>query len=111
MQHCDNFMKPVFGTMLKMNITAQLPDSLHLSDVNFAAFFFCRGMPAGGQNVTKGDMSRVDDDNYLAVVNTRCVGSGEYWCRLTVYIPDTDCPEGVRPEIVVFPCGVAVVKP
>ena len=102
----DNILPPSVGTELKLNVTAELGNDLHLSDVDF----FARFSNQYGKSVTieKKDMKKYDDDNYVAVVDTKIVGAGEYWMKLTVKLPDADCEDGFRTEVVTVPTGVKV---
>lgn len=102
----DNILPPSVGTELKLNITADLGNDLHLSDVDF----FARFSNPFGKSVTidKKDMKKYDDDNYVAVVDTKIVGTGEYWMKLSVQLPDADCEDGFRKEVVTVPTGIKV---
>lgn len=96
------------GTELKLNITANLGEHLHLCDVNFTTVFYSK--PETGRQVVinKDELVEIDDDNYVAIVDTDKIGTGEYWMKLFVYIPDEDCPDGYRTEVVNVPTGVKV---
>lgn len=100
----NNVLPPSLGTELKLNVNADLGNGLHLSDVDFTARFYS----SFGKSITidKKDMKKQDDDNYIAVVDTKKVGTGEYWMKLTVQIPDEDCEDGFRTEVVTVPTGV-----
>ncbi len=102
----NNTLPPSVGTDLKLNVTAELGNDLHLSDVDF----FARFGNLYGKSVTieKKDMEKYDDDNYVAVVDTKIIGAGEYWMKLTVKIPDADCKDGFRMEVVTVPTGEKV---
>lgn len=99
----NNVLPPSLGTELKLNVNADLGNGLHLSDVDFTARFYS----SFGKSITidKKDMKKLDDDNYIAVVDTKKVGTGEYWMKLTVQIPDEDCEDGFRTEVVTIPTG------
>lgn len=102
----DNILPPSVGTELKLNVTADLGNDLHLSDVDFIARFSNGfGNPV---TIEKKDMKKYDDDNYIAVVDTNIAGAGEYWMKLTVELPDNDCEDGFRTEVVTVPTGIIV---
>lgn len=109
MKTTNNFLPPCVGTKLKLSVTAQLPGNLHLSDVEFYCNFYVTGATAKRQKFEKTQMREEDNDTWSAVVDTEVIGSGEYWCQLTVLLPDQDCANGERPEIVRFPCKVKVL--
>lgn len=100
-------LPPSLGTELKLNVNADLGNGLHLSDVDFTARFYS----SLGKSVTidKKDMKKLDDDNYIAVVDSKKVGTGEYWMKLTVQLPDMDCEDGYRSEVVTIPTGVKLI--
>lgn len=101
-------MAPVLGTVLKINVTAVLSGGLHLEDVDFECDFYSSNVGTKTLNVKKSDMSRVDADNYLAIVDTKEIGTGWYWCLLTVMIPDNDTEEGFRQETIRIPTNIPV---
>lgn len=102
-----NALPPSLGTELKLNVNAELGNNLHLADVDFFAVFYVIGQERT-LKVKKKNMVRVDDDNYIAVVDSSKIGTGEYWMQLTVYLSDADCIDGERTEVVDVPTGVKV---
>lgn len=100
-------LPPSLGTELKLVVCAELGNGLHLSDVDFTARFYS----SFGKSITidKKDMKKLDDDNYIAVVDSKKVGTGEYWMKLTAQIPDMDCEDGYRTEVVTVPTGVKLI--
>lgn len=44
-------------------------------------------------------MIRVDENNYIAVIDSNKIGRGSIKMRITVNIPDADIPDGIRTEI------------
>lgn len=104
-------LQPSVGTILKIGVTADIGNELHLSDVDFVCTFYSDMAIRKSVVVAKEDMVKVDDDNYFAIVNTEIVGVGNYYCRLEVDIPDSDIESGIRKEVVCFPVeGCKVVK-
>ncbi len=100
-------LPPSVGTDLKLAVTATLGQDVHLSGVDFSCAFFRRG---GTERLllTKQQMTYVDDDTYMAVVDTTAVGPGDYLMRLTALIPDPDCPDAIRREVVTVDTGIHV---
>lgn len=102
--HCDT-LPPRVGSKIKINVWAGLEGGLHLKDVNFRVCIF---------NIRnrvwfdKSELIEVDEDNYIARVDTKEIGSGTYMCRLEVDTPDADFEDGVRPEHIEFPTGIIV---
>lgn len=112
MRKCDDFMPPRVGSKEKINIYANIGSGLHLSDVDFKVSLFTKSNFAKSNNIdyNKEDLIKVDDDNYLAPLDTEILGPGEYMVRLHVYVPDADFENGIRDEIVVFPTGLVVTR-
>lgn len=97
-------LPPVKGTVLKVNVTAELGNNLHLSDVDFEVKMYANK----SVDFKKSDLIKVDKDNYIVVVNSNDIGTGEYFVKLTVYIPDADVSNGIRTEVVKIPTGIRI---
>ena len=93
-------LPPSFGTTLKIVVSGNL-GQYHLSDVDFSCCFFA-DCQRSHLVIKKGDakMLYMDDDHYLAVVDTRKVGVGQYHMKVTAMIPDPDIEGGFREEVV-----------
>lgn len=101
-------LPPSNGTTLKFSVTADLGKDIHMSDVSFK----CEFLNKYGKKmlVEKANMVYVSDDEYIAVVDTRLIGTGEYWMRFTAEIPDTDVDGGLRTEVVTVPTGINITQ-
>lgn len=110
--NCDNkTMPPSLGTVLKLAVTAELGNDMHLKDVDFRCTFYSTGITSRRLKVAKEEMLEIDDDTYLAVVDTAQVGTGQYWVRLEADVPDSDVPgTGLRTEVVTFPTYINVIR-
>ena len=53
-------------------------------------------------------MIRIDEDNYVAVIDSSLIGRGEIRVQTTVLIPDTDCDGGIRTEIYTEQTGIKI---
>lgn len=102
-------LPPSVGTTLKLLITADLGDNIHLEDVDFTCVFFREGL-RNGQTIEKQEMTRIDKDEYIAVVDTKIIGTGEYYMKLSVRIPDNDVEGSLRDEVVVVPTNIRVTN-
>lgn len=102
----SDFSQPCKGSKVKVAVWAGLPSDLHLSGVDF----FCEFIASmGKQKVTKDDMVMIDDDNYIAVVDTAKTGSGELYVKIHVKLPDADVPgTGIREEVAITPTGIRI---
>lgn len=103
-----NNQPPSVGTILKMAVTADL-GGVHMSEVDFECYFHKNGCQGRGVLVPKSAMTYVGQDEYLALVDTKVIGAGEYMMRFTAWIPDEDVDGGLRQETVCVPTGVKVM--
>jgi len=103
-------LPPSVGTELKICVTADIGEFLHLDDVDFTVTVYNDGNYPKELVFEKSELVAVDKDNYIAVVNTELIGIGNYWCKLECKLPDADCPDGYRDEIVRFPTYIKVVR-
>jgi hypothetical protein len=112
MEEDKNYLPPSVGTTLKIAVTADIGNDKHLADgdINFECMFHVDGMSSKKQTCTKEEMIYLDDDTYMAVVDSANIGVGKYYCLLTVWIPDEDAPDNIRVEKVRFPTNINVVK-
>lgn len=103
----SDFSQPCKGSKVKVAVWAGLPSDLHLSGVDF----FCEFIASiGRQTITKDEMVMIDDDNYIAVVDTAKTGTGELYLKLHAELPDSDVLDtGIRQESAVTPTGIRVV--
>lgn len=51
-------------------------------------------------------MVRVDENNYIAIIDTSLLGKGEIKSVLTAYVPDSDMPDGKRTEVISQQTGI-----
>jgi hypothetical protein len=60
----------------------------------------------------KSNMKKVDDDNYLAIIETEDalkIGRGKINAEITAYIPDNDFSDGLRTEKLVLCTDVTAI--
>lgn len=93
----ENRSKAIIGTGLKVSIKVDPIGQYHLSDMDFSARFYVGN--TAGKTLAKSGHVKVDDDTYIAPVDTNGMRSGTLRCRLTVVVPDGDFPDGKRIEI------------
>lgn len=93
----------VLGTEFKINIHLDPIDECHMSGYDFeCAFYVYTNMRVV---IPKSQMKKVDDDNYIAVINSvdaMKIGRGRIHVEVTAYIPDGDFADGLRTEKVVL---------
>lgn len=83
-----------FGTQFVINVNMTPMDGVHMADVEFKAkFYVCKNKVL---ELDKADMVKVDEDNYLAFVDSAKVGKGQIMYRLFVTVPDENWEGGYR---------------
>ena len=100
------------GTELKINVTAEPMGDVHLADCDFECLFYVKSsLPISGAVirsacnscrpvvVRKDEMIKVNDDNFIARVDSADVGIGKLMMKITAHVPDPDFDDGLRTEI------------
>lgn len=89
------------GSDAKVEFTADLPDELKLSDVDFGLKVINVSEKDVSEDYTKADcIMKNDGESYVALIDTEQLGVGRVMLQLTVHIPDTDYPTGTRKEVI-----------
>lgn len=100
----------VLGTEYKINIHVEPIDGYHMSDYDFEAQLYVYS--SRSVTIRKEEMKKVDDDNYIVVVDSvkaLKIGKGTVKLKLIAHISDGDFPDGYRTEIAEVCTGVTVV--
>ena len=100
--------KPFIGTELKLNIHIEPMDSLTMDDYDFEVEVYCS--PKKTIVVKKESTIRIDENNYVVLVDTNIVGAGDLKCKFTAWIPDGDFPDSLRTEVVSVDTGINIIK-
>lgn len=97
-----------FGSEIKLNVGIDAIDQIHMKDYDFECEFYCF---SNKKIVLKKEaMIMQDDDNYLAVLDSKILGKGMLKCKITAYIPDADCADGMRTEVLVMDTGIIITR-
>ena len=96
------------GTELKINVHLDRLDGYRMSDIDFSCDFFV--YTNRKVTVNKEAMVKVDDDNYVACVDSTKLGVGKIMCRVTASIPDADFEDGLRTEIETVDTNVTITR-
>lgn len=88
----------IIGTELKLNVSVEPMNGIHLAQCDFECEFFRRGNKSNGVIVAKDAMIKIDDDNYIARINSQDIGVGPVMMTITVHVPDPDFDDGYRTE-------------
>ena len=95
------------GTELKMNISIDEIAGYTMDSYDFIVEFYC--MPNRKLRLEKSALVRTDANNYTAVVDTKAVGIGALKCKVTAYIPDADCEDGFRTEVLLMDTELQII--
>ena len=90
----------IFGSDVKILVTAELPNELTLKDVDFTVMVYNASDVDKKKTYQKSECMETEHGNYVLMVDSTELGVGTYRCKLTVQIPDTDYQSGYRKEIV-----------
>lgn len=96
------------GSELKLNMYIEPINGRTMDQYNFECEFYCH--PNKRVKKVKEQMQKVDSNNYVAVVDTKELGIGNLFCKVTAYLPDTyGGPDGVRSEVSLVDLGVCIM--
>lgn len=96
------------GTELKINVSIEPIDGTHMSDYDFICRFYI--YTNRYVDVKKSEMIKLDDDNYVACIDSAKIGVGQIKMQVTAFIPDADFTDGMRTEVVDVFTGVCISK-
>ena len=95
------------GTELKINVHVDPIDGMHMSDYDFECVFFVyKNRPLV---IKKNEMTKVDEDNYIAKVDTEKVGVGSLKMKFIAEIPDSDMNDGFRREVELVDLNIPII--
>lgn len=103
-----NTFKPFIGTELKLNIHIDPLGELTMDDYDFTVEVYCTVKKA--LVINKADAIRIDENNYIVLVDSAIIGAGDVKCKVTAHIPDFDFPDTIRTEIVGIDTGIEVIR-
>lgn len=96
------------GTQEKLVVSMKV-GSRSMDDMDFSCDFYTTSK-RNKVTVDKSEMQRVDKDNYIAIVDTSNMKSGEIHMKATVDFDDADAPYGVRREKGTLDTGETIEK-
>lgn len=96
------------GTEAKLNISVEPMEGAVMDDYAFECEFYC--LPNRRLVLDKSQLVRVDENNYIAVVDTKPLGVGMLKCKVTAYLPDADCGDGIRTEVILIDTGYRIAN-
>lgn len=94
------------GTEYKIKIAMEPIKDVHLADCIFECVFYVKAQPT--VIVKKEEMIQVDEDNFIAMVDSSTLGMGKLMVKVKVELPDADFPDLYRTEIVNLSTGITI---
>lgn len=95
------------GTVLKINVRVDPIDGMHMSEYGFECVFYVyKNRPLV---VKKNEMTKVDEDNYIAEVDSAKVGAGNLLMKFVAEIPDSDMNDGFRKEVELVDLNISII--
>lgn len=87
----------IIGSQFKINVHLEPINDIHLDSCSFVCTFFT----SSNKYITidKKDMKKVDEDNYVALIDSSLLSVGNIKMTINIDIPDKDFPSGYRKEI------------
>lgn len=98
--------KVEIGTELKLNLNIDPVGAFTMDSYDWEAEVFCCGEAL---HIDKSEAIRVDDSNYMLLIDTNKTGAGTLKCKVTARIPDSDFPDMCRTEVNTINTGVEIV--
>lgn len=96
------------GTVLKLNIHIDPINGISLSEIDFTVTAFTPHRLSQIVAV-KDNLIKVDDDNYILVVDTSLIGTGQLKIKVEADIEDYEVEGGYRKEVAVVDTGIYVI--
>lgn len=96
------------GSELKLNVSIAPIGTLTMDDYNWVIEVWTSAKRV--VTIEKKDSKKVDENNYIILVDTADIGTGDLKCKVNAQIPDGDFADNYRTEIVVIDTGIKIVK-
>ena len=78
-----------------------------MDDYNFEVEVYCSSKFS--VVITKDKAVRVDENNYIILVDTNDLGSGKIKLKITAYIPDENFPDHLRTEVTYVNTNISIL--
>lgn len=105
-------MEPVtLGTEARVLIKVIDISNVRLEDCQFACKFYCNDKENLNQIICREQMMQVDEDSYIAFVDSSLVGLGRLRVDMLLFIPDASAPSGNRQEPLETITDIEIVEP
>lgn len=107
-------IEKIIGSEIKVRVrVTNIDGGNKMSGVAFNCKFYTTQYSADPSRkvvLQKSQMLQIDDDTYVALVDSALVGTGILICEITMYVPDYETTDGVRTEILRATTDVKIVE-
>lgn len=103
-------MDKIIGSEIKIKINVTDIDVCKFSATQFEAKFYTTNINTNCYTIQKDQMTKIDDDTYICIVDSSITGLGVLNMQLTIYIPDDTCADGQRTEILREVTDVKIIE-
>lgn len=79
-----------------------------LKDLEFTLEVFSESGIGKTQTIPKSNTFPIDDNNVRYYVDTALIGTGKYYTRAHISIPDAQAPNGVWKEVKTIESGITI---
>jgi hypothetical protein len=101
-------IKIYLGTELKLNINIDAMGEFTMDDYDWQCDVYCSAQKV--LSIPKSSAIRIDSNNYIILVDSVKIGTGNVKCKVIAHIPDEDFPDGLRTEVIVMDAGINIIK-
>lgn len=93
-------MDKVIGSEVKLRFSVTNIDNCTLRDTDFKIMFYTNDKENKNVVFQKSQLVNIDANTYVCIVDSNLTGTGQIKMELTMWVPDSDCADGQRTEII-----------
>lgn len=101
------------GTEIKLNIHIDPIGNLNMADYDFTVEVYCsakKSLIIDKSNTQLAKPVEGVENDYIILIDTSVIGTGNLKCKVTAYIPDDDFEFETRTEVSIIDTGIEIVK-
>lgn len=101
------------GTEIKLNIHIDPIGELTMADYDFIVEVYCSAKKSLIINKSNTQLAKPvegAENDYIILIDTSEIGTGNLKCKVTAYIPDDDFEDEERTEVSIIDTGIEIVK-
>lgn len=97
-----------YGTELKLSVSIDPIQGLKMADYDFVVDLYTSTAKVVSQ--PKAQLIKIDDNTFVARVDTKQLGTGRVRCKITAFIPDGDFEgDKRRTEVCIVDTGINII--